>query len=85
MEIEEFTPLAIIGDGDVVLTVAHYRAKSRTNGKSAAMTLHHHWKFRDGKIAYYRGAEDTLLTLEVYRGSAVSASGRCRGGTRRSG
>ena len=29
------------------------------------MLLHHYWKFRDGKIAYYRGAEDTLLTLRT--------------------
>ena len=49
------------GRGDIA------RAKSRTNGKSAAMTLHHHWKFRDGKIAYYRGAEDTLLTLRTFQ------------------
>lgn len=67
MEVEEFTPLAIIGDGDDVLTVVRYGAKSRTNGKSAAMTFHHHWKFRDGKIAYYRGAEDTLLTLRTFQ------------------
>ena len=67
MEVEEFTPLAIIGDGDVVLTVARYRAKSRTNGKAATMNLHHHWTFRDGKIAYYRGAEDTLATLRTFQ------------------
>ena len=67
MELVEFTPLVIVGDGDDVLTVVRYGAKSRTNGKTATMELHHHWKFRDGKIAYYRGAEDTLLTLRTFQ------------------
>jgi ketosteroid isomerase-like protein len=62
MEVEEFTPLAVLGDGDVVLTVVRFRMKSRTNGRGASMLLHHYWKVRDGKIEYYRGAEDTLLT-----------------------
>ncbi len=64
-ELEEFTPLEMIGDGDVVLTVVRYRVKSRSTGREASMLLHHYWKFRDGKIAYYRGAEDTLLTLRT--------------------
>jgi ketosteroid isomerase-like protein len=42
-----------------------YRVKSRTTGREAEMLLHHYWKFRNGKIAYYRGAEDTLLTLRT--------------------
>src|SRR4051794_32449663 len=41
MELEEFTPIAIVGDGDVVLTVAQFGMKSRTNGRSASMLLHH--------------------------------------------
>jgi hypothetical protein len=32
------------------------------------MLLHHYWKFRDGKIEYYRGAEDTLLMLRTFQG-----------------
>jgi uncharacterized protein len=68
MEVTEFTPLVVVGDGDDVLAVVRYEAKSRTNGKAASMDLHHHWRFRDGKIVGYRGAEDTLQTLEVFRG-----------------
>jgi ketosteroid isomerase-like protein len=68
MELEEFTPLAVIGDGDVVLTVVQFSMKSRTNGGNASMLLHHYWKFRDGKIEYYRGAEDTLLMLRTFQG-----------------
>ena len=34
----------------------------RATGKTAAMDLHHYFTFRDGKIAYYRGTEDTAQT-----------------------
>jgi ketosteroid isomerase-like protein len=68
MELNEFTPLLIVGDGDDVLTLVHYQSTSRANGTTATMELHHHWKFGDGKITRYRGSEDTLQTLEVYRG-----------------
>jgi len=61
-EVEEFTPLVFAADGDDVLTVVAYRARSRATGKVAAMQIHHHWRFRDGKVAYYRGSEDTIQT-----------------------
>ena len=32
------------------------------------MNLHHFFKFRDGKIAYYRGTEDTAQTAAVLQG-----------------
>ena len=28
-------------------------------------TLHHWWRFRDGKVYYYRGTEDTALTARL--------------------
>jgi len=64
-ETQEFTTLELVGEGDSVLSVVRYRVKSRTTGREAEMLLHHYWKFRDGKIAYYRGGEDTLLTLRT--------------------
>jgi len=67
-EVLEFTPVVMIGDGDVVLTVVDYKVKARSTGKVAEMQLHHYWKFRDGKIARYRGAEDTLQTLRTFEG-----------------
>jgi ketosteroid isomerase-like protein len=32
------------------------------------MDLHHRFTFRDGKIAYYRGTEDTQQTATALRG-----------------
>jgi uncharacterized protein len=65
MDVEDFTPLAIVGEGDVVLTVVRFGVTSRTNGRRASMLLHHYFTFRDGKIAHYRGSEDTLQTLRT--------------------
>jgi ketosteroid isomerase-like protein len=50
-----------------VHAVVRFRARSRSTGKSAAMNLHHFFTFRDGKIARYRGTEDTAQTEMVLR------------------
>ena len=68
MEVEEFTPISIAANDTDVLSVVRFRARSRATGKTAAMHLHHFFKFRDGKIAYYRGTEDTAQTQAVLRG-----------------
>ena len=44
---------------------SRHTAKSRATGKTATMNLHHYFKFVDGKIAYYRGSEDTALTAQI--------------------
>ena len=67
MEVEEFTPISFAANDADVLTVVRFRAKSRSTGRTAAMDLHHFFRFRDGKIAYYRGTEDTAQTEAVLR------------------
>ena len=37
-------------------------AAGTTVGKSTAVDIHHWWRFRDGKICFYRGTEDTART-----------------------
>lgn len=68
MEVIEFTPVSLAANQSDVLTVVRFRARSRNTGKAAEMDLHHYFKFRDGKIAYYRGTEDTAQTETVLRG-----------------
>jgi len=68
MEVIEFTPVSVAANESDVLTVVRFRARSRSTGKAAEMDLHHYFKFRDGKIAYYRGTEDTAQTETVLRG-----------------
>jgi ketosteroid isomerase-like protein len=67
MEVEEFTPVSLAANDTDVLTVVRFRARSRSTGKTLAMDLHHYFRFRDGKIAYYRGTEDTAQTGAVLR------------------
>jgi ketosteroid isomerase-like protein len=68
MEVEEFTPVSFASNDTDVLTVIRFAARSRATGKTATMDLHHLFRFRDGKIAYYRGTEDTAQTEAVLRG-----------------
>jgi uncharacterized protein len=68
MEVEEFTPVSFAANDTDVLTVVRFRARSRATGKAAEMDLHHFFTFRDGKIAYYRGTEDTAQTEAVLQG-----------------
>ena len=68
MEVEEFTPVSFAANDTDVLTVVRFRARSRATGKAAEMDLHHLFTFRDGKIAYYRGTEDTAQTEAVLQG-----------------
>ena len=68
MQVEEFTPVTLAANDTDVLTVVRFRARSRSTGKTTAMNLHHFFRFRDGKIAYYRGTEDTAQTVAVLQG-----------------
>jgi len=67
MEVQEFGPISIAANDNDVLTVVRLRATSRATGRSVAMDLHHVFTFRDGRIAYYRGTEDTAQTEAALR------------------
>jgi hypothetical protein len=67
MEVEEFTPVSFAANDADVLTVVRFRGRSRSKSKTAEMNLHHYCKFGDGKIACYRGTEDTAQTETVLR------------------
>ena len=62
MEVEEFTPTSFGSNDTDVFTIVRLRSRSRATGRVAAMNLHHYFRFRDGKIYYYRGSEDTAQT-----------------------
>jgi len=62
MEVEDFTPITFAGTDTEVLTVVHCAATSRATGRRMDQNLHHYFRFRNGKIDYYRGTEDTAQT-----------------------
>ena len=63
MEVEEFNPYAIAANDTEVHTVVHCRATSRATGRAIDHDLHHFFRFENGKIAFYRGTEDTAQTV----------------------
>ena len=67
MEVDEFTPLTIAAHEDTVLTVVRFLARARSTGRAVDMNLHHYFRFRGGKIYYYRGTEDVVQTEAALR------------------
>ena len=59
--VTEFTPLGFAGNDDEVMVFLQYAFTANETGTHVSMHLHHYWRFRDGKVAYFRGSEDTAL------------------------
>jgi len=67
LDVTEFTTLSFTSNDTDVMTVTRFVATSRTTGKTAAMDIHHWWRFRGDKVSFYRGTEDTAATAEILR------------------
>ena len=66
IEITEFLPHSYAaGDGDVHLLV-DWTFRPLANGRQTSMTMHHYWQLRDGKVARFRGSEDSALTAQAF-------------------
>ena len=68
VEVTEFTPLAFASNETDVMVVIRYGVRVPATEKSGAMDLHHWWRFRDDKIYFVRGTEDTVLTTNLLSG-----------------
>ena len=64
-EVTEFTPLAFASNETDVMTVVRYGVRIPSTSKSGSMDLHHWFRFRDGKIFFVRGSEDTALVADL--------------------
>jgi ketosteroid isomerase-like protein len=62
----DITEFALIGftsnDSDVVATV-HWTYTAKQTGKTASMYMQHWFRFVDGKIAFFRGSEDSAQSV----------------------
>jgi ketosteroid isomerase-like protein len=67
MEVQEFNPRSFAANDSEVHTVVQFRATSRGTGKAVDQHLHHYFRFEGGKIAFYRGTEDTAQTEAALR------------------
>jgi ketosteroid isomerase-like protein len=68
IDVTEFTPLSFTANDTDVMCVIRFGMTMKATGKSSTAHIHHWWRFRDGKIYYYRGAEDTALTQQLLTG-----------------
>jgi ketosteroid isomerase-like protein len=61
-EVAEFTPLTVAANDTDVLAVVRLAYTVRATGRSTVTHQHHWYRFRDGKVCFYRGSEDTART-----------------------
>ena len=66
MTVQRFEPVSYTSNDNEVHSVVKLKATRTANGRSTEMNLHHWFVFRDGKIAYYRGTEDTAQAEAIF-------------------
>jgi len=67
MDVQTFEPFSLAANDSEVHALVRFAATRRSNAKSVSMNLHHFFRFREGKIAYYRGTEDSAITEALFR------------------
>jgi uncharacterized protein len=67
VDVTEFTPLAFASNDTDVMATIRFGATVRATGKTGTQEIHHWWRFRDGKVYFYRGSEDTALTASLFQ------------------
>jgi ketosteroid isomerase-like protein len=65
--VQRFDPGSFASNGTDVHAVVKLASTRIATGRTVEMNLHHWFQVRDGKIAYYRGTEDTALTEPLFR------------------
>ena len=66
VEVTEFAPVSFTSSDTEVISVVRWSYRVNATGKTAAMHMFHWWRFADGKIAFFRGAEDTEQSAAAF-------------------
>jgi uncharacterized protein len=66
VEITEFVPHSYAAGADDVHLLVDFTFRSIATGREASMTMHHHWRLREGKVERFRGSEDSAATARVF-------------------
>ena len=66
IEITAFTPHSYAASADDVHLLVDWTFRPVANVRQTSMTMHHYWQLRDGKIARFRGSEDSALTAQAF-------------------
>jgi hypothetical protein len=66
VDITDFTPLTYTSGGDDVMVPVRFAYTVKATGRQVAMTMQHWWRFSDGKIVFFRGAEDSEQSAAAF-------------------
>ena len=59
------TPEEFVESGDTIVSLGRYRGKGAKTGTPIDMPFVHVWRFRGGKLSYFRTYTDTKLWMEA--------------------
>jgi ketosteroid isomerase-like protein len=62
----EFTTHSYAAGEDDVHLLFDWTFRALANGCNTSMTMDHYWQLRDGKVARFRGSEDSALTAQAF-------------------
>lgn len=68
VDVTEFDVVSCISGGDDVISTVHWAFTVKATGKSASMYMLHWWRFADGKVAFFRGFEDSEQSARAFAG-----------------
>ncbi len=62
----EFVPVTFTSDETDVVAVIRWMFTVKSTQRTASMFMLHWWRVVDGKIAFFRGSEDTEQTARAF-------------------
>ena len=69
LEIQSFEPRDYVAQGDKVVALGYFRARSKSTGRGFEEHWAMEWTFRDGKVVGYRAYDDTAAMAAALRPS----------------
>ncbi len=69
LEFQQFEPREYVAQGDKVVALGYYRARSKSTGRTFEEQWAMEWTIRDGKVVGYRAYDDTAAMAAALRPS----------------
>ena len=69
LEVQQFEPRTYVAQGDKVVALGYFRARSKSTGRTFEEHWAMEWTFQDGKVTAYRAYDDTAAMAAALRPS----------------
>ena len=69
LEVQQFEPREYVAQGNKVVALGYFRARSKATGRTFEEHWAMEWTFQDGKVVGYRAHEDTAAIAAALRPS----------------